>query len=304
MTPATLRKRHQLAAFVERVLAPEPAVQAVIAIGSVASGRARPDSDIDAVVFLDPYNEYIVPAEFKWRPSDGSFHSIFEHLEAADAIQLDFYRLALAQWADPGYEWPEGRRAELAAGWLAFDRSGRVSKLIVERTAYTDEVREARLDEAILWLDQHLADARPQRSWRSLGPAIAHDRLQAAYEYLVQGLFAYNRRWRPWRNRQASALLSLSWLPERFAERVLPALNAPALDETGYRARVDALRGLVEDLTIRLVTDGVYGSEPTTEAFVRSHQEPGLAWNMDEWNKRHQDRLAPSGSCDQMPGDV
>ena len=257
MTPATLRKRQELAAFVEHVLAPEPAVQAVIAIGSVANGRARPDSDIDALVFFDPYDETVVPAEFTWCPADGSFHSIFEELEAEDAIQLDFDRLDLVQWADPAYEWPEGRRAELAAGWLAFDRSGQVGKLIAERTAYTDEVRVARLDEAITWLDQHLSDNRPRRNWESLGPAIAHDRLQAAYEYLVQGLFAYNRRWRPWRNRQASVLLSLAWLPERFAERVLPALNAPSLDEAGYQARVDALRGLLYDLLDRLVADGL-----------------------------------------------
>ena len=291
MTPATLQKRRDLTAFVQRVLAPEPAVQAVIAIGSVATGRARPDSDIDAFLFLDPYDEYIVPAEFKWCPADGSFHSIFEGLDAEETIQLDFFRFDLSRWADPARVWPEERRAELAVGWTAFDRSGRASALIAERTAYTDEVRLARLDEAITWLDQHLSDDRPQRNWASLGPAIAHDRLQAAYGYLVQGLFAYNRQWRPWRNRQMSALLSLDWLPERFADRVLPALNAPSLGEAGYRARVDALRGLVEDLTRRLVADGVYGSDPTSEAFIRSHQEPGLAWNMDEWNVRHRKRV-------------
>jgi predicted nucleotidyltransferase len=288
MTPATLRKRQELGAFIERLLAPEPAVQAVIAIGSVANGRAQPNSDIDALLFLDPYDEYIVPAESKWRPTDSSFHSIFEHVE--DAIQLDFHRLDLTQWADPAYEWPEERRAELAAGWLAFDRSGRVRELIAERTAYTDEVRLARLDEAILWLDQHLSDDRPRRNWESLGPAIAHDRLQAAYEYLVQGLFAYNRHWRPWRNRQASALLALPWLPERFADRILPALNAPSLDEAGYQARAEALRGLVEDLVARLVADGVYGPNPTSEAFIRGHDEPGRAWNMDAWNRRHRER--------------
>lgn len=290
MTPATLEKRRDLSAFVERVLAPEPAVQAVVAIGSVATGRARPDSDIDAVLFLDPYDEYIVPAESKWCPADGSFHSIFEDLHAREKIQLDFHRLALAQWADPAYEWPEGRRAELAAGWTAFDRSGRVSELIAERTRYTDGVRVARLDEAVNWLDYHLAGDRPRRNWESLGPAIAHDRLQAAYEYLAQGLFAYNRQWHPWRNRQASALLALPWLPEGFADRVLPALNAPSLGEAGYQARVDALRGLFDDLLARLVTDGVYGSDPTSEAFIRGNDEPGRAWNMDEWNKRHRER--------------
>jgi hypothetical protein len=209
---------------------------------------------------------------------------------AEDCLQLDFDRLDLSQWADPATDWPEERRAELAAGWVAYDRSGQVAALIEARTRYSDEARMTRLDEALLWLDQHLSDHRPQRSWQTLGPAIAHDRLQAAYGYLVQALFAYNRRWRPWRNRQASALLALPWLPEGFAERVLPASNAPLLDETGYLARVEALRGLCNDLVARLVADGLYGEDPAAEAFFRSHDEPGWAHNMDQWKAGHRNR--------------
>ena len=26
------------------------------------------------------------------------------------------------------------------------------------------------------------------------------------------------------------------------------------------------------------------------EAFIRSHEEPGRAWNMDEWNAQHRSR--------------
>jgi hypothetical protein len=28
------------------------------------------------------------------------------------------------------------------------------------------------------------------------------------------------------------------------------------------------------------------------EAFIRSHDEPGRAWNMDEWNRKHAERRA------------
>jgi hypothetical protein len=72
-TPATMQKRRELAHFIETALAPESAVQGVIGIGSIASGLARPDSDIDALVFLEPFDLY----EFKWRPADGTFHSSF-----------------------------------------------------------------------------------------------------------------------------------------------------------------------------------------------------------------------------------
>ena len=291
VTSATMQKRQDLTTFIERELAPENAIKAVIGIGSIATGLARPDSDIDAIVFFDPFDAYIVPAEFKWCPTDGSYHSIFSHhLPAQGCIQFDFARFDLAKWADPAYSWPEARCAELQTGWLAFDPSGQVAELIKTRTNYTKAIRMDKLDEAITYLDQHLGEDGPQVRWDSLGPIIAHDRLQAAYEYLVQGLFAYNRQWRPWRNRETGSLLVLPWLPEDFANRILMALNAPSLDYSGYLMRVDALKGLFQDLMNQLMADGDYGEDVIGEAFIRSHDEAGRAWNMDDWNKKHQAR--------------
>ena len=293
ITTATIQKRQDLMTFIERELAPEPSVQAIIGIGSVATGLARPNSDIDAIVFLDPFDWYVVPAEFKWRPADGSFHSIFSpEAGLEESIPFDFARLDLAQWIDPSYDWPEGRCAEMCAGLVVFTRSRQIAELIAARTAFTDEIRTAKLDEAITWLDQHLSDDKPQLCWDSLGPVIAHDRLQAAYNYLVQALFAYNRRWRPWRNREMFSLLALPWLPEDFAGRVLTALNAPSSDYAGYLARADVLRVLFRDLINCLVADGDYGDDVISEAFIRSHDEPGRSWNIDEWNMKHLERAA------------
>jgi hypothetical protein len=296
ITSATLQKRRDLMVFIEHELAYEPAVQAVVGIGSLASGLARPDSDIDAIVFLDPMDWYVTPAEFQWRTEEHTFHSIFSEVPATKKwLQFDFARLDLAQWADPSFDWPEQRCAELRQGWLAFDRSGQVIRLIETRTTYTNAIRTAKLDEAITWLDQHLSEDGPQVRWESLGPAIAYDRLQAAYEYLVQALFAYNRCWRPWRNREMSSLLALPWLPEGFAGRVLGALATSSPDYAGYRSRVDCLRDLFQDVMDRLVSDGEYGVDVIGEAFIRSHEEPGRAWNMDEWNGKHAVRRGDAG---------
>ena len=251
MTPsATLQKRQELLSFIELELLPEPAVQAVIGIGSIANGLARPDSDIDAIVFLDPLDPYITPAEFVWCPSDRSFHSIFSDAPGLEGgIQFDLQRFDFVQWANPAFAWPEGRCAELQAGWLAFDRSGQAADLIAARTTYTPAMRTSRLDEAITYLDQHLAGEKPRVRWDSLGSLVAHDRLQAAYGYLVQALFAYNLRWRPWRNREMSFLLALPWLPDDFANRVPGALSISAEGYAGYLKRVEVLRSLFQDLT-------------------------------------------------------
>ena len=66
MTPATEEKRRQLQQFIEAVLVGETAVKGVVAIGSMATGHMTPQSDIDAIIFLDPFDLYIVPAEAVW----------------------------------------------------------------------------------------------------------------------------------------------------------------------------------------------------------------------------------------------
>ena len=55
---------------------------------------------------------------------------------------------------------------------------------------------------------------------------------------------------------------------------------------------MDALCALFQDLTNRLVADGEYGDDVIGEAFIRNHDEPGWAWNMDQWNTEHLERSA------------
>ena len=288
MTPATKEKRTQLTQFIREVLAPFPELVGVVGIGSIGTGRCRPDSDIDAVVFLDPLDLYIVPAEAIWVPQTDTFHSIFAESEtlAAEGIPLDFLRLDFQLWSKPDFVWPEARRAELSQGWLAYDRDGRLAELIAVRTAYGEAEQITRLDEAITWLDQHLNWDAPEQNWKALGPTIAHDRLHAAFQYLAAALFAYNRRWLPWRNRQMSALLALPWLPDHFDDWVLLANNAPSLDKVGYDRRVLALRTIFDDILRQVRQDGLYGDDPIGAAFIRSHEEPGRSWNMAMFNER------------------
>jgi hypothetical protein len=250
----------------------------------------HPDSDIDAVIFLDPYDLFIVPAESIWNPADGTFHSIFTDQEIPHGLQLDFARNHLAHWADPAFIWPEGNRAELSVGWVAYDPTGEIQTLITQKTAYNEEMRQQRLDEALIWLDQHLMWDKPEKNWQNLGAAASFDRLNAAYRYLVQALFAYNRCWQIWRNREMSALLQLPWLPSDFENKVLVAANAPSLDEAGYKARQAMLTALFQALLAELINNGDYSAMPVDQAFIRQHQEIGRAWNMEEWNRFHKMR--------------
>jgi hypothetical protein len=91
-----------------------------------------------------------------------------------------------------------------------------------------------------------------------------------------------------------SYLLALPWLPRDFAKRALVALSPPSLDFAGFMTRAAMLAALFQETLDRLVADGDYGVDPVGEAFIRAHEEPGRAWNMDAWNAERLRRHGPA----------
>jgi predicted nucleotidyltransferase len=285
------RKRDQLAEYTRDQLAPHASVQAVVAIGSVATGQARPGSDIDAVVFMDPLDLYVAPAESIWLPRDNSYHSIFadDPMLEADGIQLDLHRRDLTIWRSDDFVWPEHSRAELAEGVVMFDRTENIELLIRDRAGMSDTDQLRVLDVVLVDVDAILP-ADPEVTWATLGAADAFDRLQAAWEGLARGVLACNRRWRPWRSRSLRGLLQLTYLPKVLRSSPLTAVQSRDDSFEGYAERARALRNIFDDLVARLVHDETYGTDPVSEAFIRLHDEPGRAWNMDDWNRERHNR--------------
>jgi hypothetical protein len=207
--------------------------------------------------------------------------------------------LDLQKWSQPTYVWPETICAELSEGWIAFDRKGKIEKLIAEKTIYKDEIRQVRLDDALIKLDWLLKDPTIERTWDTLGARAAHYRLHAAFDYLIQALFAYNRRWRTLRSRELTALLNLGWLPKKFDDQLLKLTNALTETKEGYLERAKSLKRCFAELVGICQQDGLYGNNPVNEAFIRQNDEPGRDWNMAEWNRKHKSREEPTntGSC-------
>ena len=289
MNRETEQKREELATYIQKEVIKETSIQGIVVIGSVAKGTARSDSDIDAVVFLEPYDLYAVPAESKWQPDKREYYGIFS--DVGNFIQLDFFkRLDLRKWSQPTYVWPEPICAELSEGWVAFDRNGQIQKLIAEKTIYKDEIRQEKLDDALTKLDWLLKDSTIERTWDTLGSTVAHYRLHSAFDYLLQILFAYNRRWRTLRSRELADLVNMRWLPKKFDEQLLMLTNALTETKEGYLERAKSLKRCFEEVVEICQQDGLYGNKAVNEAFIRLYDEPGRDWNMYEWNKKHKDR--------------
>ncbi len=286
------QKQQQLLDYALGQLAPYEAVKGVVAVGSVAVGRARPGSDIDAVVFMEPLDLYLCPAEFVWRPSDNTYHSILadDPTLERDGIQLDLHRLDLAVWRTQDHEWPEPRRAELADGWIAYDPTGEIGRLIDERTVMPAEQRLMILDEVMTQTAFLIPDGDAADHWERLGQVEALDRLQTGYEELTRGLFAYHGQWRPWRSRSFRGLQRLNWLPTPFAVSPAMITAGGGHDFDSYAGRAAALRRALDELIGQLLRDGIYREDPDDEGFRRLYDEPGRAWNMAEWNAEHDTR--------------
>ena len=290
MSPATETKRRQLTQAIETLLAPHDCILGVVAVGSVATNTAREDSDIDALVFMSPLDRYIVPAESLWRPSDNTFHSIFDETVAnAGAIPLDLVLVDFARCQNDEEFWSDEQKAGLAEGWIAYDPSGEVARTVSARTRYDDAVRISKIDIAVTSIDQILAEGTPERVWHHLGPLRAFDRLLAAYGSTIDLIFALNRRWRFWPERQMTYLLSLPRLPADCEKRLERAITG-ARSLAGYQERVQTLRGLFRDVLDDLCDEGFYQGNPISEAFIRSHDQPGRSWNIAEWNEKRRHR--------------
>lgn len=290
MNTNTERKRADLANYIKREVIDEPAVQGIVVIGSVAKGIARANSDVDAFVFLDPYDLYAVPAEAKWNPETGRYHGIMSHVE--EPVQLDFKRVDLAAWSEPAHVWPDSIRAELSEGWVAFDRFGRISPLIESKTFYSDAERQTKVDEAVSLLNWLLSEALTGRPYDTLGATAAHYRLHSTFDYLIQAIFAINRRWRTLRSRELSDLVALPWLPSNFEADLFLAMNAPSSDKDGYHRRALILHRFFEAVVAKCQEERLYNDNPLDEAFIRQHDELGRDWNMVEWEQTHNNRAA------------
>ncbi|WP_203566405.1 nucleotidyltransferase domain-containing protein [Aestuariimicrobium ganziense] len=135
-----------------------------------------------------------------------------------------------------------------------------------------------------------LLDDDPDSTWQTLGPAEAHDRLNALWEALVAGCYAVNSTWLPYRGRAARGLGSLDWSWPQ--DDLLTLVAAPGHDQQAHHRRAEALTAAFEALLERLRDEVDYGDDPIFAAFLRALDEPGRAWNMDEWNSRRRDVTA------------
>jgi hypothetical protein len=169
---------------------------------------------------------------------------------------------------------------------ISGDRDGSKLTLLDKRTEYDDKTRKQRIDEFILAFDYIIAEKKYEETWDRYGSLAAISRLDVVLDSLIGALFAYNRKWRFFKDREIEFLLRLPWLPKEFDRRVLQAITVTDMSRDGYLKKAAAIEGMSKEIINKLTIESFYGEDPAAEAFIRSHSEPGRAWNMKEWNEK------------------
>lgn len=288
LSAATHRLRAQLGDFITRHVAPHPTIKAVVVYGSVASGAATESSDVDAFVFMDPVDPWLLPAEAIWNPEEDSFRSIFsERPVVPGELQLDLTRVSLQERRGDA-PWPPADRAALTHRWVAFERPGTdVESLVVERIAMSERERRTALDAALLAADGLLEN--PETLWER-DELEALDALNAMWEAVMAGTYAINRVWMPYRGRGVRGLRRLPWRGALGDDLLMRCVATDGTDRAAFVKRAAALTRAHEALLAHLQDDPEFGEDPTFAAFLRAHDEPGRAWNIEEWSARHRGR--------------
>ncbi len=247
-----LRKREQLENYIHTELEGHPGVRGVVLTGSVATGDAREDSDIDITVFLNPFRKDIMPHEFIWDPKTREYFSIWdEH----PGVQIDAKRLDLEK--ERRREWKEAEKSELAEGIIIFDREGQIRELLNDKLVYPEKLRLDRLIENEIRIDYYLTEWRLMM-WIERGGALqAHYLLNIAVDEILESLYAYNRIFMPWEYRKLYRSYSLPWLPANYRERIEEGLLSRSLSEDDVKRRLEILKKLYQDISDKLREEGL-----------------------------------------------
>lgn len=295
MNPIVEHKLGMLRRYVDAELRTWPQVQGVVVVGSVAQGTCRPDSDVDIYVFFHPsVEEAIIPAEFIYTFSSGEYHDIFtdetEVAPSGDFIHLDAKRVEMSVLEGED-ALPEGERAQLAKGIVAWDRRRCLAPTLATYVTYPEDLRWERLLEHLSWSDYLLTEWRTLKWMDRCGHLAAHDQLTTATEHLIQVLFAYNRHWEPYRNLWLEEVSRLDWQPAGVRTTLEEALVMRTLTQPDLYRRLGALQGLFRAALARLIEDGFLPAEdPTFWIFREMHSQLGYAHNMTDWQEAHSAR--------------
>lgn len=264
-----------LAADIAARLSRVERIRAVVLGGSLARGRARPDSDIDLGLYYraahppdlrdlravaaavdDSGSGEAVTAFGAWGPwiNGGAWLRvqgrpldwIYRDLDKVEEVLGRCLQGHTERYAQPGH--PHGFHTHIYLGELFYcrtllDPDGVIEGLKARLTPYPPELRAA-LVESYLWQAEFALSVGQKAAARGESPYVAGCFFECVYS-LVQVLYALNGRYFVNEKGAVAETATFELKPPRFAETVQQVLAAPGATADALQENLERLRTLV-----------------------------------------------------------
>jgi predicted nucleotidyltransferase len=242
-------------------------VEGILFIGGLARGFADKYSDVDIIVLLnneDPYTRDFLP-------------SVSANLEDKSNLEIDVEVYLFDRYSER--EWNEYLKWDLSHSEVAFDRHGRVTTMLKDKLAMSDQEWQVRISKAIVYFTWYCRAADEYTPtmidlWKARGDVLSAEySVNYGIELILDLAYALNKSFLPAPKWRFGYTRTLDWIPNEFEEHMTEAMVCKELSDEDAHRRASSLKkiwpeflekaesdfGLTRDEVRRIYIKAVYG---------------------------------------------
>lgn len=267
---AVIRKR--IMPYIQR-LKGQDYVEGVVLLGGLSNTPNRnfmdKFSDVDMAIFIKGSRSQFNGID---KLPDFEFHIPLDH----ELLEVNVHQ----QFMEDEKEafWDEGKKeAYTYTSEIIYDESGRVKELIDHKVAFDEKYRSLRLS-IILSQYYWLVNINPLRQVERGYILNGMDLLNTGLDLLIEGIYLYNRRYRPHPKWRIEIAKDLAWTPTDFVENLKDAFTVSAINQKEILRRREVLTSMFSKLEAKVKEDKLFGElSPYEYACLYGYEDRQIA---------------------------
>lgn len=257
-------------------------VEGIVLLGGLSDSDSKnfmdKFSDVDMAIFIHGHKSDF--HDFEKLP-DFDFHIPFESRTLKINVHQQFCE------DEKSTVWDEGKKEVYTnTSELIFDKNGEVRRIIESHISFDENYRCSRLS---IILSQYYWVKNINRQVERGFLLNAMYMINYGIDLFIEGLYIYNRRYRPHPKWRIEIAKDLPWLPKDFEYHLQKAFLVNDIDELCIFERNNHLCILFSELENRIISDGIFnGLKPHDYACLYGYADRQIAeGNMASRNFSH-----------------
>lgn len=246
--------RTRVMPYIQR-LSKQEYVEGMVLLGGLSntSNRDFMDkfSDVDMSIFIDGSRTKFT--SFNQLP-DFEFHIPYQ----GEMLEINVHQQFIED--EINKEWDESKKEAYSyTSEIVIDRHGKIADLIASKTAFNDEYRRRRLS-IILSQYYWLVNINPLRQVERGYCLNGMDLLNTGIDLLLEGIYLYNRRYRPHPKWRVEIAFDLEWTPDNMKELLTESFQTEAFNKETILRRKNSLGKMFVQLEKKVTSEGLFGA--------------------------------------------